>query len=210
MDSKLVTGETAPIEIQEAFNTLRTNLCFALSGETSKIIALTGTKNGVGVSTTALNLALSFSQVNNNKVLLIDGDMHSSVLTSKLDLSDKSGFSDCLSGCAGKETCIVSISGIDVLPSGKKPSNPANLLDSKAMEKLCEEFKRAYDYVFIVLPPASNFSDAAITAKFADGFVPVVRHDKTRYAEIKKLVRNIRLAGGKILGFVYNREPLKK
>ncbi len=209
-DCNLILSETSPALIQEAFNTIRTNLSFTLSGEKSKIIAITGAKNVRDVSTVALNLAISFSQIADNKVLLIDGDMHKASLSETLELTEANGFSDCLSGKAVKENCIVSSKGIDILPSGTKPSNAANLLDSRQMANLCEDFKKCYDYIFIVLPPASLYSDAVISVKFVDGFLPVVHQDTDKFAEVKKLLRNLRIANGKILGFVYSGATVSK
>lgn len=210
MNKEIVLNEASPAELREAFYTIRTNLDFALYGEKSKIIALTGSRKNDGVSTVALNLALSFSQIKNNKVLLIDGDMHSSSLSAKLKFGDNKGFSDCISGKEAKEKYIVSYNGIDVLPAGSKVSNSANLIDSHEAAEFCDELRRSYDYIFVVLPPVSLLSDAAIFAKFADGFVPVVRHDFTRHSEVKQLIRCLNLAHAKIFGFVYNRAPVKK
>lgn len=210
IENKAVTSENSSLEFQEAYNILRTNLNYALSGEKSKIIALTDSNRSDGVNTVALNLALSFAQIDNNKVLLIDGNMHLSALSAMLELSGKAGLSDCLSGNAEKENCIVSMEGIDVLPSGEKPSNPANLLDSKTADKFFDDLRKCYDFIFIVLPSVCLWSDGEIFAKYADGFLPVVRHDFTRFKEIRALERNLRIAGGNILGFVYNRAPLKR
>ena len=210
MNKELFLCMDSPADYQEAYNTIRTNIRYALNSEKAKIVALTSSKKGVGVSTVSFNLAVSFSQIEKNKVLLIDADMHSSALTLGLGLSDKPGFSDCLSGSQAREKCTVSLNGIDFLPAGSKVSNSANLLDSHETERFCENLRQFYDYVFVVLPPAVLLSDAAIFAKFADGFVPVVRHDFTRFCEINQLLRSLRLAHAKILGFVYNRAPLKK
>lgn len=210
MNKHIIINDSSPAVLREAFNTIRTNLSYALNGEKAKIIALTGARKNDGVSTAALNLALSFSQIENNKVLLIDGDMHYSALSLKLNLSDKPGFSDCLGAKERRENCVISMHGIDILPAGRKVSNPANLIDSYYTAEFCDELRKKYDYVFIVFPPVSLLSDGAIFAKFADGFVPVVRHDFTRFSEVKRLVRCLRLAHAKILGFVYNRAPVKK
>lgn len=210
IDNKLVLNDSSSVEFQEAFNILRTNLSFALSGKKNKIIALTCTDKKENPGTVALNLAISFSQIESNKVLLVDGDMHSSALSVMLEQSGKEGFSECLSGNAVKENSIVSLNGIDFLPSGKTPSNPANLLGSATAQDLCQKLKNSYDYVFVVLPPVNLWSDASIFAKFADGFLPVVRHKFTKFKEIDTLLKNLRIADGKILGFVYNNAPYKR
>lgn len=209
IDEKMIAEIASPAEFQEAFNTVRTNLYYALSGKKSKIVAVTGVKKGDGAGTVGLNTALAFSQIDNNRVLLIDADMRFSSLTGKLELSDAPGLSDCLSGKAELAKCAVTLGGIKVLPAGSKPSNPANLLESSAMDKLCTECRESFDYIFIVLPPAELFADTAITAKYVDGFVPVVRNNYTRFADAKRLVRTIRQTGAEILGFVYNRAHTK-
>lgn len=208
--NKIDVNDSTPVELQEAFNILRTNLSCILSGEKSKIVAITSDKTADNVNFVASNLAYSFAQIEKNKVLLIDGDMRCSSLSEKFELSGKAGFADCLSGNAVKENCIVSVNGIDILPSGNKPSNPVNLLDSQANAKFCHELRESYDYIFIVLPSVCFWADCAVFAKYADGFLPVVRHNFTRFKEVKSLIRNLRIAGGKILGFVYDRAPNKR
>lgn len=203
-----VFKKNCSVEFQESFNILRTNLKHILSDEKSKLVALTSAKRDC-IDSVALNLALSFAQIENNKVLLIDGDMHFSSLSASLGLSNKAGFCECLIGDTIKENCIVHMDGIDILPAGSKHSNPANILDSQSTATFCVELKKCYDYVFIVLPSGCIWSDCAIFAKYTDGFLPVVRHDFTRFKEIKSLVRNIQLCNGQILGFVYNRAPIK-
>lgn len=210
IDEKMIAEIASPAEFQEAFNTIRTNLFYALSGQKSKIIAVTGVKKGSGASTVGLNLALSFSQIDNNRVLLVDGDMHACSLTAKLGLSGAPGFSDFLSGKADEEKCFASFAGIKVLPAGNNVSNPANILDSNEMKEFCKNSRENFDYVIIVLPPAELYADTAIAAKFVDGFVPVVRNDFTRFADAKRLIKSLKFAGAEILGFVYNRAHGRK
>ena len=204
--NNIILSEATPVEFQEAYNILRTNLNCVLDGEKSKIIALTGGEKD-DVSSVALNMSISFSQIDNNRVLLIDGDMHYSGLSAMLEVSDKDGLSNCLSGSSTREKCTVSLNNIDFLPAGSKTANPANLLDSQAAVNFCNDVKKCYDYVFIVLPSVCHWSDGVIFAKYADGFVPVVRHNITRYKELKSLINNLSLADGRILGFVYNKAP---
>lgn len=66
--------ENAPFLMREAYKALRTNVQFSLPGNECKCIAVTSGERADGKSTTAINLALTFGQLN-KRVLLIDGDL---------------------------------------------------------------------------------------------------------------------------------------
>lgn len=57
-----------------------------------------------------------------------------------------------------------------VLPAGKIPPNPSELLGSKQMATLLDVLERDFDVVLCVAPPLLPVTDAAVGAKVA-GFV---------------------------------------
>lgn len=208
IDKKTFDEIALPEEFREAFNTIRTNLYYALSGEKSKIIAVTGIKKDTGSSTVSLNLALSFAQIG-KKVLLIDGDMRFGTLSARLDLSAAPGFSDCLSGKADINKCLVSMGGFNILPAGSESSTPANLLASPAMAEFCSNCRDNFDYIIIVFPPTALYTDAVVATELIDGFVPVIRDNFTAFSEIKRLLKQLNRVHANVLGFVYNRAHIK-
>ena len=88
---------TAHFAVVEAYKMIRTNLLFLLSQSNEKIITVSSSIAGEGKSTTAINIAVAFSQLG-SRVLLIDSDMRKPSVHKKLRLSNKVGISSLLVG----------------------------------------------------------------------------------------------------------------
>jgi hypothetical protein len=66
-----------------------------------------------------------------------------------------------------------------------------------------------YEYIIVDLPPLMPVSDAAILSKYIDGFIIVVRHEKSEFAKIQETLHQLEFSGAKVLGFVYNGKALE-
>ena len=126
---RLLLGPNSSFYIQEAYNTLRTNIRFAIPGEGCKRLCLTSGLASEGKSTTILNLAMSFAETG-SKVLLIDGDMRRPSLARLLIEKATPGLSNVLAGLATVESAIRKEirPNLDVMFSGEIPPNPLELL----------------------------------------------------------------------------------
>lgn len=190
---------------QEAYNLLRTNLSFALPDkEGGKIIGITSSNPQEGKSFTAINLAYSMAAVG-HRVILIDADMRRPSVNVTLDVSGAPGLSNLLvsEDCA----CIhkgVLHENLSVIFSGDIPPNPSELISSGRMKKLLATLAQEYDEVIVDLPPVNCVSDPLAISGGLDGIVLVVRHEKTRRAEIREAVNQLKYAGIRIFGIVYN------
>lgn len=88
----LITSENFPFAVREAYNTLRTNVLYALSPINGKIIAVTSPNAGEGKSTVSVNLAIALAETS-ARVLLIDCDLRKPTIHKKLNLNNSSGLS---------------------------------------------------------------------------------------------------------------------
>jgi len=201
-DSLLLTQPQSFL-IQEAYRTLRTNVLFALPGSQCKCIGITSAAPGEGKSTTAINLAISLSQIG-KKVVVIDCDMRLPTIAAKLQVPPKPGLSDYLVGQADLSQVIVPDpqASLHILPSGSLPPDPTGLLESAQMEQLFRSLRQTYDFAIIDLPPAVSMSDALIMSKYTDGLLLVVREQKTRHRAVRDMMHRLQLAGAKVIGFV--------
>ncbi len=190
---------------REAYNLLRTNLSFALPDkEGGKIIGVTSSNPQEGKSFTSINLAYSLAEAG-HRVILIDADMRRPSVNAVLETPGAPGLSNMLSG--GDDACIhkgVLHEGLSVLFSGDIPPNPAELIGSARMKKLLATLAGQYDYVIVDLPPVNCVSDPLAISGGLDGIVMVLRHRKTRRAEVREAVNQLKYAGIRILGIVYN------
>ena len=117
------------------------------------------------------------------------------------------GLTDLLCGLTNVKEAIAKSNlheNIDVMFSGNVPPNPQELLGSNRMVKLVEALSSAYDYIIIDLPPVISVSDALSLSNCLDGVLVVVRENVSQKRVLKDSVKQLKHAGIKIFGFVYN------
>lgn len=200
----LLSAQTS-FAVREAYKSLRTNVMFSLTaGESGRIIGVTSTEKGEGKSTNSFNLALSMAETG-KKILYLDCDLRLSVAAERAGLSVSPGLSNILVGLSELENTIQQYenTGLSVITAGDFPPNPAELLGSSQMEELCGTLRERYDYIIADLPPVGLVTDAAITSKFFDGVIFIVKEGYSRSDAIKAAVRSLEFVGARILGFVY-------
>ena len=189
----VVSGDNRDI-LNESFRVVRTNLDFITVGKSdeSQVIQLISMHPGSGKSFISINLGLSMA-LKDVKVLLIDTDIRKATLSSYLN-APKTGISEYLSGQNSNIDELIFKSklheNLDVLPVGKIPPNPSELLLKVQFEELIAEMKTRYDYIFLDCPPVDIVPDAAIIGKFCDTSIFVVRaglFDKRLLPDLKAL-----------------------
>lgn len=138
--------------------------------------------------------------------MLIDGDLRIPSVAKKMDIKNTSGLTDFL---MNKPISIESfktdvLDNWYILPSGDIPPNPSELLGSRRMEAILEEFKKDFDYIVVDLPPVNIVSDALSISGFISGMLVVIREDYTEKKELERCMRQLKLSNVKVLGCVMN------
>lgn len=185
--------------INEAFRIVRTNIEFLTpQGNGASVQMLTSYNSGSGKTFLAMNIATSLA-IKDKRVLVIDGDLRTAGLSRyignpKLGLSNYLGrhTDDIDSIICHYETCT----GLDIMPSGVVPPNPAELLASDRLPRLLAEMKKRYDYIFVDCPPIDAVADTSIISHYAERTLFVVRAGKLEramLADLEKLYRSGRL-----------------
>ncbi len=188
----------------EAMKTLRTNIQF--SGADIRTIMMTSTEPNEGKSEITFHTALSFANTG-KKVLLIDADIHKSVLTTRYHLDQEvDGLSQYLTGQKRAEEVIYStnVENFDILFSGPYAPNPAELFESSLMRELLEEAAKHYDYVLVDTPPVGSLIEGAIIAQYCDGAILVIKSGAISYKRVQRVKRQVEKSGCRMLGAVLN------
>ncbi len=188
----------------EAMKTLRTNIQF--SGADIRTIMMTSTEPNEGKSEITFHTALSFANTG-KKVLLIDADIHKSVLTTRYHLDQEvDGLSQYLTGQKRAEEVIYStnVENFDILFSGPYAPNPAELFESSLMRELLEEAAKHYDYVLVDTPPVGSLIEGAIIAQYCDGAILVIKSGTISYKRVQRVKRQVEKSGCRMLGAVLN------
>lgn len=204
-DQRRMIGDGLSFAASEAYKLLRTNLMFSLPDESGcQIIGVTSAMRGEGKSTTAINMAYSMAQTG-QRVLLLEADLRLPNIAKRLHIASKPGISNLLAGqCKGSEVLQASglMENLAVIVAGDTPPNPAELLSSKQMKIVVNSLAKSFDVIVVDLPPVNVVSDALIVSKMISGMVVVVRQDFCDRASLAEVVRKLRFAETKILGFV--------
>jgi len=192
----------------EAFRTLRTAL--ALADREARQIVITSAEPGDGKTTVLANLAVSYAQAN-KRTLLIDADLRRPGLTAMLGMRGVEGLSGVVRGqrdvaeMAAAHIRPTGIEGLDVLSSGPRPSNPAELLANPRFSELLAWAESVYDQVLIDSPPALATSDACVIGRLVDGAVIVVQPHKNRRRLVVRAAESLAALKISLLGIVVNR-----
>ncbi len=191
----------------EGFRTLRTVI--VMGGGDVRRVSVTSSEPGDGKTTVSVNLAISYHQAG-RRVLLIDGDLRKPGLTNLIGERSHRGLAEILSGSdpvADVAAAVICRSGavpIDIIPSGRRPANPAELLLGNRFADLLGWAETVYDQIIIDSPPVLAGTDAAAIGRASDTTVMVIRPEKNRRNSIRKTVETLRALGTTLAGAVIN------
>jgi polysaccharide biosynthesis transport protein len=196
--------------ISEAFRSLRTALQFSTDQGAPKTIVVTSAQPGEGKSTTALALAINFSQLG-MKVLLIDADLRNPSQHLNLGRNNGAGLANYLAGGAMPESIFqkTDVNGLYFMPSGPLPPNPAELLAGPKMLSLLSTASEKVDAVIVDSPPILGLADAPLLASIASGTMLVIATGDTRRSTVKAALKRLHFARARMVGAVMNKCDLR-
>jgi succinoglycan biosynthesis transport protein ExoP len=192
-------------DIAESFRAIRTAMHFGLQGQPAKTILITAPAPGDGKTTVASNLAIAIAQAG-RRVLLIDADCWHPSLHEIFGCGEGPGLTSVLRKKATLAEVVKKsdIENLDVLPCGEIPHNPAELLDSPALEQLLKDASEQYDQVLIDSPPVVPITDARILAAHCGATILVLRAGKSTRRMTDDAFEALGAVGAPILGLVVN------
>jgi polysaccharide biosynthesis transport protein len=97
------------------------------------------------------------------------------------------------------------IEGLQLLPSGKSPPNPAELLGSPELGKLLVALRERAEIVVLDSPPVQAVTDPLVLTAQADGVLFVVSEGRTSRGAAQRALRLLDSGLAPVLGVVVNR-----
>jgi tyrosine-protein kinase Etk/Wzc len=206
----LITADDQPNYINEIFRSLRIKIMLLFREKEDKSIVITSLQKGEGKSTLAANLAMSLCQ-QNQKVLLIDGDLRLGTLHDFFGLSRSPGLTELLTHDMQDTRFLESpirqtkIPNLFLITSGKSNTNSSDLLSSMKFEKLKEALTKKFDMIIFDAPPLGAVADAVVVNHLFGGYLIVVKAGSTNIVDLNKKIAEYPVLGKKLVGFVLNR-----
>lgn len=146
------------------------------------LIAISSARRGDGKTLTALNLAGTLAQATNTRVALVEVDMRRPAVAQALGMSNARGLSAyLLENRAEIDSLLERPPGIGftVLLAGPPVAMPYELLKSPRLRELFARLRERFDHIIVDTPPALPFPDVGILRDLVDGFLMVVRAQRT-------------------------------
>ncbi|MGV1034624.1 MAG: polysaccharide biosynthesis tyrosine autokinase [Microbacteriaceae bacterium] len=192
----------------EAFRALRTNLQFIDTDRTSNGFVITSTVSSEGKSTTAANLAIALAEAGRT-VLLVEADLRRPKVAEYMGLEGAAGLTDVLIGRVSPNDVIQKWGkgNLYVLPAGKIPPNPSELLGSTATDRLIKSLNNSFDIVLYDCPPLLPVTDASVLARKVGGLVLVVRIGQAHKAHVHSVLSNLSAVGVHVSGVIMTMIP---
>ena len=201
-----------PPNFSEAFRSLRTNVLFSVNGGMINALVVTSTAPGEGKTLIASNLAVGFALAG-QRVLLMDADMRRPRTHVIFGVQQEPGLSDLMIDQSRMVADVVSKSSVPnlwVLPAGRLPPNPAELLSSRRFNKFLEKVQEQFDWVIIDSPPVMAVTDASILAHLASGVLFVTAADVTNRPAAVRAMEQLAAAKARLIGAVLNRADVER
>ena len=187
----------------EAVKTARTGVMLSGIDTPLKRLVVTSSIPSEGKTTTSMNLAFAFGQM--EKVVLLDGDMRRPSVAGNCGLTNRSpGLSNIIAGTEDLDTCTYPYQGIDVIPAGIVPPNPLELLSSERFGELLKVLADKYDRVIIDSAPTQAVSDSLVLSSHVDGVIYVVKSDATPTEVAESGLNRLLRVNANVLGVVLN------
>jgi capsular exopolysaccharide synthesis family protein len=203
-DSKLVCATDRESLAAEKFRFLGVRLRHLQQTRHITRLVVTSSSPEEGKSTIAANLAISLASREQQKVLLLDGDLRRPTQGKYLGLSNRPGLSELLQGATPSAMNIYRLDslGIAVLPAGAPPDEPLTLMQSGRLALLIDQLSARFSWIVIDSPPVLPLGDTSVWMRLSDAILLVTRPGTTQKRELERTLGAIEQS--KLLGALIN------
>ena len=206
--SLLVTQPGTPLGYVESFNQLFANLALSYRPGPLSVVVITSPLPGEGKTLSAINFALVGASWG-LRMLLVDADLRSGIVSTVLGCERTPGFAELLAGTATPDEALRVVSlgehrSIVAVPSGELLKDGERVLTLDRARKVLGELATGFDCVVVDSPPVNLLSDAAVLGSAADAVVLVVRAGHTRSEDLRYAMDQLAAAGAPYMGTLLN------
>jgi capsular exopolysaccharide synthesis family protein len=170
-----------------------------------RVVAVASPGRGDGKTLSALNLAGALAQAPDARVVLVEMDMRHPGVAGYLGLPGRPGLSSWLLDPSTELDAVLERPGgvaFSLVLAGPASSMPYELLKSPRVGSLLAGLRERFDYVVVDTPPVLAYPDTGILRELIDGFVLLVRANRTPRERVREALAA--LGERRVLGVVFN------
>lgn len=206
---------------------LHENIELILNKHPRKVIALSSSVEGEGVSTLSANYAfllahysnlmshylyfsnsnLSSKSTGKNETVLIDFNLKNPSIHQLFNLEREKGLTEILFENLEYQRTLktISLSELKIITIGKPVTNSVTLLKNQKLGELLSQLKQEFKYIILDLAPIIPNADFMVLEKLIDGVILVVQAGVTHWEIVQKAQTKLTSNGIPILGVALNR-----
>jgi capsular exopolysaccharide synthesis family protein len=192
--------------ITEQYRAIRTQILARARNRRLQTHVITSSAPEEGKSVTTVNLGMAFSELRNQRTLLIEGDLRRPSFGRVLNRTCTPGLLQLLRGEISEIDQAIHptvYENLQFIPAGDRDqTSSTELLSSPRMAQVLDRLKDRYDHIFIDTPPVVTVTDAAILGALSDETLLVVRLNRTPTDMVDRAKRLLRAANCEVAGII--------
>jgi len=189
----------------EAYRSLRTKLTRFQATQGVRSVIISSAVAGEGKTVSALNLAMSLAQLENQRVLLIDGDIRTGGLSRLAGTLQSAGLTEVLTGQLAFEAALTAtnLPRLYMVSAGEANTAVASdLFAGPRWKEFISWCNQMFDMVVVDCPPILGLADFDLMSGACDGVLLVVRAKKTKRETLTEVAQHVQ--SKKVLGLILN------
>jgi capsular exopolysaccharide synthesis family protein len=178
-------------EVLEPYRILRSALDFVAVTRPLETLLVTSAISGEGKTTVAIDLAHTMA-LTGRRTVLIELDLRRPTFAEHFELDATKGLTTVLTGGGSLSELVVEplpdVPNLSVLPAGRLPHNPSELLGSSRIAEIISELSADASIVILDAPPLNPVADAQVLlgGQKIDAAILVGRLDRTKRDEVRR------------------------
>lgn len=197
----------------DAYRHIRTSLYLSSPDSSPLSVVISSAGAQEGKTSLAANLAVSLSQMEDSKVVLVDADLRRPRLGKIFGVENREdkirGLAQYLTGDLEVSEILrqTDIPNLALITSGGTPPNHAELLHSKRLGNLIQWCVQRGFHIIFDAPPILPLPDARVIAEKVNGAILVVAAEHTFRDAAQAAVQELSGKGSRLLGLVMQKVP---
>lgn len=189
----------------EAFRAARTTVMALAARDDARTMAVLSPLEREGKTTAAANLGAALGHAD-QRVVVVSADLRRPRIHEAFHLPNERGLAEVLRGELPVDDALLvtDTPNVWVLPAGRPPSRPAELLQSPRLRETLERLRSSFALVILDCPPVLGLADCLAIVPHVDAVLMVVAVDRSRRRAVLEACDQIARVGGTLRGAFLN------